>query len=140
MSQSGECKVLQIPQERLAEVWPVASPLLLLGRRHSASSLGEIASGLINGTDQLWIIIDDKEIHAAFVTAAIDDGSLAIYGLGGSTPRRWATALDEAVCSFARSVGISVVRFIGRKAWLRLIPALRDCGAIGSCRLMERTV
>jgi hypothetical protein len=116
---------LCIPPDRIAQVWPLARPLILAAmQRGGISDFAEIESAVLAGTNLLWLALDDHTIHAAAVTAlhrVNGDTLCTIVACGGRDHARW-LALKSTLEDFARAEGCRAIRLLGRRGWARLLP------------------
>ena len=128
-----DTQIIPVPLAMLPEMWRHAAPHLLKGLTKATDiTLKQLVDDLINGTDQLWVVIREKEVIAAFVSAQFeeDDGTKfqGFYGLGGNGLPDFADRLSEVMVEHARLTGAASARFTGRDAWSRVLPAYRVIG------------
>lgn len=130
----AEIKVLPVSRQEFAAVWPHAAPHLLKGLTAATNvTLRQVVAGIVAGEDVLWVVIERNATVAAFLTSTcIDDETgekfVWVFGLGGFGMPRWAKALEEAVTAFGVQAGANSVRFAGRDAWSRVLPACQIIG------------
>jgi hypothetical protein len=139
-------KILPIPRQVFGMVWPHAAPHIIRGLTAATDTmLRDLIDDIVSGEATLWVIADEATTIAAFVTATyLDDDTgqtfIGVYGLGGYDMPRWAALLDETMADYARQVGASSVRFVGREAWSRVLPSARITGHVGREAIFERAV
>lgn len=130
----SNAQIIPVPIAMLPEMWRHAAPHLLKGlTKATDTTLKQLVDDLIEGTDQLWVVIQDKAVIAAFVSAQFIDESTGkpfegFYGLGGSGLPDFAEQLSEVMVERARITGADSARFTGRDAWSRVLPAYRIIG------------
>lgn len=139
-----DIKIMPVPLEFAASVWPHALPHLEKGLTAATNcTLDELHADVMSGEAQLWAIFADMEMVAAFIAAdREDDGQpfLALYALGGSGLHDWAEALDRKLVRHARMLGIPKIKFAGRRAWSKVMPLCRVTGSMEGDAVFERRV
>lgn len=131
---TDEIKVLPVSRQEFSAVWPHAAPHILKGLTAATNvTLPQMITDIVIGADVLWVVIERNVTVAAFLTSTcIDDDTgekfIWVYGLGGFGMPRWAKSLEEAVTAFGLRVGANSVRFAGRDAWSRVLPACQITG------------
>lgn len=123
--------VVQIPPYMIGEMFPHIALHLIAGLHNIGMSLDEAIGSVLGGRAQLWSVLRDNHIDAAFMTELlIEDGKtvVAVFALGGRGLPRFAAALDAAMMRFAMSQNASRIRFAGREGWLRVLPAYTITG------------
>ena len=119
--------VVKVPMDRLDAVWRYAFPYINIGMNVAPElRIGDIVDGLSDQSIQLWIVLDGREIIAAFLTSIERDRMdwvVSLYALGGSRVRDWLHLCDREMTHFARSEDAVRVRMYGRPAWKRLLPS-----------------
>jgi hypothetical protein len=87
------------------------------------------ADRILDGRDQLWLAIQDDppKVLAVFCTSILreDDGRLRllVHTAGGGSVLRWGPLVPEALDAFAKAEGCTAIRYEGRAAWTRVLPA-----------------
>ena len=118
--------VVKVPMDRLDSVWRYAFPFISIGMSVAPElRINDIIDGLSDESIQLWIVLDGKEIIAAFLTSIERDRMdwvVSLYALGGSRPKVWLEQCNQEMERFARHEGAKRVRMCGRPAWGRLLP------------------
>ena len=144
---ADDIKIHKIPVEHIGVLWPMVQPWLERGLKAATdTSMAGILLGLKEGTDQLWAVLDGKEVIGAFLTSFyIDDDSnevryLAAYALGGDRLPDWAGLLGETMAEYAKHNKCKSVRFCGRPGWGRLLPSYQITGAYQGHSVFERAV
>lgn len=141
-----QARVVRIPRQLLAEMWPHCVPHLLRGLTACTNAtLEQIGGDVLNGTDDLWGVFVDHELCAAFLTSTFEDEDtgeefVGVYGLGGAGLSSWKDEVDRTMQGEARRLGLSRVRFCGREAWSRVLPDLRFVGTRDGAAVYERAV
>jgi len=140
----NKIKILPIPHDFIAALWPHAQPHLSKGLSVANTSIEELTSDLIADKATLWCIMDGMEVVASFITSTYRDEKtakqfLGVYALGGSGLSDWAEQLGETMAKHARQSGVSSVKFAGRQAWARVLPTYRMTGRMNGEAVFERT-
>lgn len=119
--------VVKVPNDRLEAIWRYAYPFIDTGLGVAKElRINDIIDGLIDQSIQLWVVLDDLDIIAAFLTSIErdrDEWVVSLYALGGSRVRDWLHLCDAEMSGFAQHEGAKRVRMCGRPAWKRLLPA-----------------
>lgn len=85
-------------------------------------TLEAVTDGLVAGTLQLWIVMEDEDVIGAFLTRVVPEGdekALDVGALGGRNILSWGKAISREMTEFAKFVGARRIIFKGRKALLR---------------------
>jgi hypothetical protein len=139
-----ETKIVAIPPFMVVDMWPHIEPFVRKGLTAATDvTIMDIVDGVSAGTDILWAIFADGEVAGAFVTALYDEPTsffVGVYALGGRDLNRWADLLGETMAGYARDVGASHVRFMGREAWSRVLPSYQITRRCGTETIFERAV
>lgn len=139
-------EILPVPRKMFDAVWPHAAPHLIKGLTAATNvTLRQVIDDIVAGTDTLWVVADDNVTCGAFVTALFEDedgkSHVFVYALGGYGLARWAEPLEKRMVEYARDAGVDCVRFVGRDAWSRVLPAVRITGRyFGRNAIFERAV
>lgn len=140
-------QILPVPREMIGAMWPHAAPHLFTGLSVALDTpLQQLADALVAGEDRLWVIIEGGRVAGAFVTSTFIDEKTGktftgVYALGGEGLARWGRLLGEVMLEYARTTGTHSVRFNGREAWSRVLPAYQITGRRpGGEATFERTV
>ena len=107
-------------------VWEKVEPILARVTPHSEGELetGDILDLVTEGSMQLWIVAENKEIIAALVTQIItypQKRILRLVSLAGEDFNKFKHFLD-IVESFAIQKGCTALELWGRKGWKKLLP------------------
>ena len=107
-------------------VWEKVEPILARVIPHSEGELetGDILDLVTEGSMQLWIVAENKEIIAALVTQIItypQKRILRLVSLAGEDFNKFKHFLD-IVESFAIQKGCTALELWGRKGWKKLLP------------------
>ena len=139
-------RIIPIPPHLIGEMWPHVAPHLMKGLAKATDlTLRQVVDDLVNGTDQLWCVIDRERVLAAFLTAIYIDEDrnerfLGLYGLGGTDFKLWGHMLDARISQAALAAGCARIRFAGREAWSRVFPQYAITGHRGDEAIYERAV
>lgn len=143
----NEPRIIPIPPMMIGDMWPHVVPHLIKGLTKATDlTLRQVADDLVAGSDQLWCVIWRDKVVAAFLTSVFEDDAdqnrryLGVYALGGEGIEAWGKLLGEKMIEAAKSAGCASVRFTGREAWSRVLPAYRTVGRRGSEAVFERAV
>ena len=107
-------------------IWEKVEPILARVTPHSEGELetGDILDLVTEGSMQLWIVAENKEIIAALVTQIItypQKRILRLVSLAGEDFNKFKHFLD-IVESFAIQKGCTALELWGRKGWKKLLP------------------
>lgn len=141
-----EAQITPVPQCLLGEAWPECAPHLFKGLAKATDlTIKQVVDDLLAGTDQLWCVIVEDRVVAAFITATFldeerGDTFLGVFALGGTQLSAWGRQIGERMVEAAKSAGCGSVRFTGRDAWSRVLPAYQVIGRRGHEAIYERAV
>ena len=97
-------------------------------------SPGELKQECLAGYAQLWILMLGDDLVGCFCTNFGEASSTVkvcnIFNLAGSGAKLWSKALDEKIAGFAQSHGCSAYMCVTRKGFARLVPELKEAGAL----------
>lgn len=69
----------------------------------------------------VWVVIEDRQIIAAFSTRLLDDdGSAEVFNIGGHRAVEWLPEAEKYATMWARLAGATRIAARGRKGWQRL--------------------
>lgn len=120
-----------IVRAKIADVWPVAWPMLRpaveVASPESRFQERELLDLLLKGESQLWMILNVEavEIAAFVVTSIITDErystqkALEVPFIAGEGMKHWIDALYVLLREFALAHGCTVMLGYGRKGWQR---------------------
>ena len=128
------CELVYIPLDHVHLVWPrVAGLIKAAMRRGDLSSFAAVATAVIAGRAQLWVAIasDDADRDHEIVAAAVTELQqterrkfCVVVACGGHDMSRWLDLLAP-IEDWARSEGCDAMRIMGRRGWIRVLPAYR---------------
>lgn len=101
------------------------------------TSLEQFRTALLADKQQLWGLQDECGVHLVCVTEILDtpQGSVChIQAAAGHAPRAELRHLFEHIREWARKIGCVLVRIVGRKGWLKILP-VRKTGLVMECAL-----
>jgi hypothetical protein len=123
-----DCRAICVDPARVREFWPYTSPLIRRAiERGGLSRFEDVERDVLAGASLLWLAWDGRAVAAAAVTqlAATDTGKVCILvACGGTRMRRWLPLL-AVIETYARSETCALVRILGRKGWMRVLPQYR---------------
>ena len=119
-----------LPPEDVPYVWDEVAPLLSEVTPHTEGEIepDDFIEPLSDGQMQLWVAIEDKEVHSAMITQIIpypQKRVLRIISLAGSEFEKLYHFIDM-VESFAIQSECSAIEMWGRKGWKKLLPDWKD--------------
>jgi len=121
---SSEVKITGIPSKDIDTYWSAVEPLLKKATDRGTDYLiVDLYEQIDNGTMQLWVAFDDKEILAACTTKIITYPRLRVCGLthiGGKGMRDW-LRFEPIVSEWAKEHGCSHLEGYARPGWLRVL-------------------
>lgn len=148
--------VCPVPAGLTPVVWPQIAPHLMIGLTAAIDCTPQtLAEWMVRGYALPWVITDRLGVAAAFFTSVYDPETasatdaphrfIGVYALGAanttSTRPRWADQLRDAMLDYARRENVAAVRFMGRRAWRRLLPDFTVIGqAANGHHVYERMV
>jgi hypothetical protein len=89
-----------------------------------------VAARILDGRDQLWLAVqeDPPKVLAVFCTSIMrePDGRkyLFVHTLAGGAVWQWGHLSAPTLDAFAMAEGCAAIRYEGRAAWTRLLPAV----------------
>jgi hypothetical protein len=136
MPSSADTRLICAPPWGLGKLWPAVGGLLLRGvlagesdPEFALDELRQTAGRIVDGRDQLWLAVQDDppKVLAVFCTSIMreDDGRLHLFvhTAGGDSVLRWGGLVPATLDAFARAEGCASIRYEGRAAWTRALPA-----------------
>lgn len=118
-----------IPREALGFMFPAVGPHLMRGLSETDLKLEDVVDTLVDGTSQLWTVIDDDAIKGVFLTAIVEDGegqsAVDVFALGGRDLETWGKQLSDTMAAFAKHNGAHRVIFAGRKGLMKFYSDVR---------------
>ncbi len=122
------CQLFWVPPGNLAEVWPKVEPLIREAmRRGNLSRFSDVVQSLADGHSTLWVACEDDKIIAAAVVRLVETEwrrVCLIVALGGKDSRKW-LHFEPEIERWAREQNCSAMRIMGRKGWVKVLPAYR---------------
>lgn len=101
------------------------------------TSLEQFRQALLAHKQQLWGLQDSSGVHLVCVTEILDtpQGQIChIQAAAGHASRSELRQLFERIQVWAREIGCVLVRIVGRKGWLKVLP-VRETGRVMECML-----
>ena len=131
-------KVFAATVENLKSDWTRFSPHLARYEIECCStSLEQFRKALFTERQQLWGLQDERGVHLVCVTEILDtpQGSVChIQAAAGHASRSELRQLFDSIRRWAKEIGCILVRIVGRKGWLRVLP-VRETGRVMECAI-----
>lgn len=130
MSPEPECKLICVPPDAVAQIWPKISGLIYVAmKKGNFSAFAPVKDAVLNGNALLWLVWDGVSPNAeAAVVTQLNETEwrrvCTIVACGGMRMKRW-IGLIKPIEDFAKSCGCSAVRIIGRDGWSRVLTDYR---------------
>jgi hypothetical protein len=106
--------------QHVVRAWQDLGPMLARAERE-----GSAREAVMEGTAQLWAVIDRYEPIGAVVTRVdAETGRCLLWQIAGSRVREWAALFVATVAEWARGLGCTVLYGCGRKGWARIVEPL----------------
>jgi hypothetical protein len=127
-------------------LWPRIAPHMLQGLSAATDlTLAQVVTSVLDGDDTCWVVIENGQIIATFLTASFEDEdtgqlSLGVFALGGRDFKEWGKQLGDRMAEAAQERGCASVRFCGGKAYARLLPSFKAIGERDGNTVYERAV
>ena len=115
-----------LPMPMAEEAWGVAEKEIVraLDKTHSLIEIGELKEGVLDGTKDLWCVLNDEGKTKAWAVGGVFSHAYLIWALGGEDAQDWLSTQEEFEAK-AKAKGCTEVQFYGRLPWQRI---LRDRG------------
>lgn len=118
--------VQYIRPEDLAQVWPLAMPLLApaIAQSEGRYDIRAVHEQLTKRYALLWLVRDGSDVAAAFTSrdAVYPRATyLCIDFLGGGRLAEWVETADRVLGSYATDAGFAGVEMLGRRGWVRTL-------------------
>ena len=130
--------VFAATQEDLRGHWTEFSPHLARYEiTQRSTSLEQFRKALLAEQQQLWGLQDERGVHLVCVTEILDTpaGSVChIQAAAGHASQEELRHLFDRIRAWAKEIGCVLVRIVGRKGWMRILP-LRETGRVMECAL-----
>ncbi len=122
-------KLAIVPHYHVMDVWMKVLPLIMKGEKHWKDfySLNQIRRNLIEGTQQLFVIIEDETDIIACIISQIDQfptkkiARIAYCGGRRLKPKMMPMVIGQ-IENWAKREGAVMIDILGRKGWGRLLP------------------
>jgi hypothetical protein len=137
MQSQDDTRILCAPPWSLARLWPHVGPLLLRGvidadgdPEFTLDGLQVAAARIVDGRDQLWLAMSGNppKVLAVFCTSILrEEGGppyLFVHTCAGGSVWDWGHLVAPALDAFAKAEGCISIRYEGRAAWTRILPAV----------------
>lgn len=139
-------EILPIEAWLFWRLWPRIAPHMMQGLSAATDlTLAQVVTSVLDGDDTCWIVVENGQVIATFLTASFEDDQtgqlfLCVFALGGRDLKSWGKALGERMAEAAKASGCESVRFRGRKEWSRILPSYRAIGERDGETVYERAV
>lgn len=120
-------ELLFVDQAALSDVWPIARDNINKALEYSSGRYNEktVVDGLVSGAMQLWIAVEDGNIHMSLITQIMTYPTglkvCEIFVLGGLDRNKWLEPGTKVITKYAKELGCSRLQMIGRKGWERVL-------------------
>lgn len=131
-----DARLICAPPWSLGRLWPHVGPLLLRGvvdgegdPEFTLDGLHLVAARIVDGRDQLWLAMRENppKVLAVFCTSIMREGDgllyLFVHTCAGGAVWDWGHLVAPALDAFAKAEGCASIRYEGRAAWRRILPA-----------------
>lgn len=121
--------IFSIATEHLNAYWPHAVPHL--SRVPGFDEAFE--RKLVEAQDrQLWLMVDDGKVLAAVTTEVSEEPEkvISVMNGGGVDMDRWLDAFEGRLDEWAKAIGATRLRVVGRRGWVRRLPHFKEVGTI----------
>jgi len=112
-------------------MWPKIGGYLIEGAKGADEALNQGLEDIARELARVWVILDDNEPLAAFLTAVVVDDrgrAVDVYGLAGRSILKWGPALADQMVEYAKDNDCQRVIFKGRPALARAYPDVEIVG------------
>lgn len=136
-------EVVPVPPTLFSSVWMRVAPVLLKGLASAPPlTIQEAADHLVATTMQLWTVIEGKDLIGAFLTTLDKEGVLEVFALASANSKMpgWIGKVDDELEVFSQAYGGSKIRFVGRRAYERLLPKYKIVGRFRDQEIFEREI
>jgi hypothetical protein len=125
LQRGSNCRIALVSPDDVHVIWP---SILEYVEEVVSHSQGEMTSEnfyeeLTNGSMQLWVSIEGKEVLACMITQIApypNKQVLRIIALGGVEMDKWIQFLPD-IEHWAMGIGCTALEAWGRKGWLRIL-------------------
>lgn len=136
-------KLFCVPPTDAKQYLSLAEPFLKSALdRTGIGDYGDLRNAILVGGHLLWLVIDrHNEILAAVSTQLqrTAKGKICVISAcGGKSIRKW-LHLTAEIETYAADEGCEVVRYFGRRGWLRKLPDYEQIGVIADKPLTIKT-
>lgn len=113
--------------------WPTVAPWLAkaANRYPPRRRLEDDHAALLDGSQQLWLVIDGAKIVAAVTTLIHDQPLMKVCSMrltGGTRLEEWRALAVAEIKKFAQENGCKELEQLGPKGWRRLNPEFQHRG------------
>lgn len=107
-----------IRPEYLVRAWRELGPMIERAQRDDQPDARE---HVMDGTAQLWVILDRYQPIGAVVTQIKPDGRCLLWQIAGERMREWAAMFVQTVAQWALEAGCWALYGCGRRGWKRIV-------------------
>lgn len=121
-----DVRLYSVNSTHIDKVWPLAAPLIerSLKHAHGKYKIEDILESIIDKNMLLWVIFNNDELSAAFVTICLEypqERTLQIDFCGGKDHKKWVGKVWDVLSEYARFHGCKAMEIPGREGWDRAI-------------------
>lgn len=131
MSVSAEA--ICVDPKQIEPFWEKAAPWIKDAmERGDLGTFSDVRDDVLNGAALLWLVWSDPIILGATVTQIIVQENrkiCMIVACGGEDAQAWLHLISK-IENYARAEGCELVRIVGRKGWMRMLPDYKESRVI----------
>lgn len=122
-----------INPKQIEPFWEKAAPWIKSAmERGDLGTFADVEGDVLSGGALLWLVWEDPIVLGACVTQIItqsDRKICMIVACGGEDARLW-VHLVKKIEDYAKTEGCELMRIVGRKGWLRVLPDYQESRVI----------
>jgi len=113
------CSLICVNPDQVGQVWPHVKGTIKRAIDRGHCDWAALQSNLFRGLVLLWVIWDGEKIKGAVLTQLVGD-ACEIIACAGEDFREWIHLIDK-IEAYARDEGMTTMRLIGRRGWVRVL-------------------
>lgn len=130
---SQSAKAIFIPHKNIASFWDKAAPWIKNAmERGDMGTFATVQADVFSGHASLWLVWDEPVVLGAAVTQIIEQDNrliCMIVACGGEDAGSWVHLIAE-IEKYAKAHECELMRIVGRKGWMRVLPDYKESRVI----------
>lgn len=130
-------KVVGVPKEQFENIWPHVKDFFgsFADRAKGELTVGDLVLGIKQGTRQMWVATDGREVKALALTEVERPPmrTVVINFCAGRDREEWRDEMVETIAAWGKAIGSGRLRIVCRPGWARELKSMKE-----THRVLER--